>query len=224
MNGSSPLFIAVEGIDGTGKSTIVPQVVAELERRTSLRVALKPEFPAGRLNQEFQAALLKGLFLSEHLTIPPAAAFFYLLYAETQNVSKLPDAEIIIADRYLHTHAIYQTHFVSQPPPCPKTVLYCLEQLFNALRLPIAHFVFILDGPLELSIKRLTQREGRIPTCQEQKTLLTFQENYRQLASHKPGSTIMLDATWPTGELVNLIVQQTITFYNGIREKIILLS
>jgi len=183
MRTMSRLFVVIEGIDGTGKSTVCRRV-ADVLRTRGIDVAIKPEFPDGDLAEEFKTALTKGLFLAEHLAMPPAAAFFYLAYAQVVSVASSPAATIILCDRYLHTLAIYQSHFVkSAPAPKPTELLASLEHLFSAFGLPLADVVFLLEASLPTVSKRLAEREERAPSSEEEAVLLAFQEIYRHLGS-----------------------------------------
>lgn len=63
------MFFGIEGLEGTGKSTIIPLVVEQL-KKSELSTTVKPEFPIGKLDSEFRSVLDKGLFLAQHLEMP----------------------------------------------------------------------------------------------------------------------------------------------------------
>lgn len=205
------MFVVIEGIEGTGKSTVCG-LVAELLRARGIDVVVKPEFPEGELAAEFREALSKGLFLAQHLTMHPAAAFFYLAYAQVMTVSATRPGGLTLGDRYLHTLAIYQSHFINAvPKPDPPILLASLEQLFATFGLPLPDVVFLLEAPLATIRERLTQREGRSPSEEEEMVMREFQEIYRRLRGGNKGALFFsIDADRAPNEVARDISQHLI--------------
>ena len=194
------MFVGIEGLDGTGKSTIIP-IIAQLLREQGLSVAIKPEFPEGKLDEELRAALTKGLFLAQHLQIPAAAAFFYLLYAElvSQEITPFDDHDIVLADRCHYTHAMYQAYFACKDPAAFDVVdvQARLEGLLSVLRVRLPDLVVMLEAPLEVVLPRLIEREGRPIKDEEVRVLQVFSECYARLAASHPQTVCRVDAIDP---------------------------
>lgn len=202
------MFIAIDGADGTGKTTVIPMVAQILVER-GFSIAIKPEFPPGELSKTFQDALGKGLFLAEHLEMPPAAAFFYLLHSEVLAVRDALShrADIVMADRYLYTHALYQAYFAThdQRQFDPVRLVRILSDLFKALLLPLPDLVVVLDAPLDILVQRLAIRESRNITNSEQAVLRVFQTAYDSFVSASVCPSLMVDASGSSIELARTI-------------------
>jgi thymidylate kinase len=191
------MFFGIEGLEGTGKSTIIPLVVEQL-KKSGLSTTVKPEFPIGKLDSEFRSVLDKGLFLAQHLEMPAAAAFFYLLYAEVISVksTKPEDTDIVLADRCHFTHAIYQAHFTCEDGQTLDVVgmLDQLEGMFAILDVQLPDIVIILDASVEDVVPRLEKRERRKVTSEELPILKIFHSYYHQLAAHLPDRVLKISA------------------------------
>lgn len=202
------MFVVIEGIDGTGKTTVIPTVVRLLGDR-GIVAATKQEFPLGELSNTFRDALGKGLFLAEHLRMSPAAAFFYLLYSEVTAIEQAlhQRADVLLADRYLFTHAMYQAYFAVQPTQelDPIAVHDCLMEIFRILQLPLPDLVFVLDAPIEVLVNRLSLRESRKISKREESVLDFFRAAYRSLVLSNPSSSFLIDATMDSSAVGQII-------------------
>jgi len=206
MDGS--VFAALEGLDGTGKTTVLP-IVAQRLRQAGLSVQVKPEFPEGDLDNEFREALQHGLFLSEHLSIAPQASFFYLLYAEALSLARcdFQEHDVVLADRSIYTHSMYQAYFSSNPrgnfdAHSVKNILKTLYVMFG-IRLP--DHIFILDAPIAVVLERLERREARHMTASENATLKIFGTIYKSFESERTAT--MVDALQPPEQMATEIAE-----------------
>jgi dTMP kinase len=190
-------FVALEGLEGTGKTTVIPLLADRLTRR-GIRVAVKPEFPPGPLADEFAEALCGGLFIAERLGIPPAAAFFHLLHSEATALAVLAaDAgDVVLADRYLYSHALYQGYFAAGPANFdPVRIVDAMTRLFQAIRLPLPDLVLFLDAPIETVIRRVSVREQRPIRLEEQRVLMQLHDAYHALRAVQIHPVVTIDAT-----------------------------
>jgi len=206
MNGST--FAALEGLDGTGKTTVLP-MIAECLRHAGLSVQVKPEFPEGELDTEFREGLLRGLFLSEHLSIAPQASFYYLLYAETLSLARcdFEAHDVVLADRSIYTLSMYQAYFSSNPRSNfdAHRVKDILETLYHMFGIRVPDHIFILHVPTSVSLERLKRRESREMTSSEKETLHIFDSIYRSFESER--TVTMIDALQPPEQVAEEIAQ-----------------
>lgn len=202
------MLVVIEGIDGTGKTTVIPTVVQLLKDR-GIVAATKQEFPLGELTNTFRDALGKGLFLAEHLRMSPAAAFFYLLHSEVTAIEQASHqrADVLLADRYLFTHAMYQAYFAVQPTQELDSIAVhdCLTDIFRILQLPLPDLVFVLDAPVEVLVGRLSLRESREISKREESILDFFRTAYRSLVSRNPSSSFLIDASMDSSAVGQII-------------------
>jgi thymidylate kinase len=210
------MYYAIEGLDGAGKSTVVPLVVEALKEHRILAV-VKPEFPLGRLDEEFRKVLDKGLFLAQHLEMPAAAAFFYLLHAEVISTKSIDwdQADVVLADRCHITHTMYQAYFASKTPDSFDVVrmLNHLEGLFADLDVALPEVIVLLDASVEDVLPRLREREGREITTDEIRILRVFHGYYAELARRFPEKVIKVNAKTPpnvvAAAVTNVILAKT---------------
>lgn len=200
------MFVSFEGIDGSGKSTIIPLVKERLENQ-NYKVGLKSEFPSGSLSKEFLQALGKGLFLAEHLNMPPAAAFFYLLHSEVLAADEIDfdGADFIFADRYHLTHTMYQSYFASTNRDSynPRLMLQHISNIFLEFGLALPDLIIILDVPIEIAEPRIIQREGQSVKNHEREILHIFRQMYMKLADDCSCQSVVIDASKPILSIVD---------------------
>ncbi|MEM8576738.1 MAG: deoxynucleoside kinase [Pseudomonadota bacterium] len=192
------MFVGIEGLDGVGKTTIIPLVVEKL-KSSGIIATIKPEFPTGRLDVEFRAALNKGLFLAQHLQMPAAAAYLYLLHAEVISVHSigLANTDVVVADRCHITHAIYQGYFTSPNHESFSALdfLRKLENLLSDLSVPTPDFIILLDATVDDVLPRLSEREDREITNEETAILNRFHSYYDEIARARRGTVIRISST-----------------------------
>ncbi|MEX2256235.1 MAG: dTMP kinase [Acidimicrobiia bacterium] len=143
------LLVAVEGIDGSGKSTLVEAIARELSA-AGVRVRVERPLTPDRefvdrvraLHARAGADRVKQAFL---------AAYFSYRLATVANAVIEPlvaAGEIIVADRYLDSHRVNQSVFGVD--------LDDFEPLFAAM--PRPDVTLYLDVPLDVALARLSRR------------------------------------------------------------------
>lgn len=189
------MLIAIEGVDGVGKSSAISEISRLLDE-ASVEHSIKSEFPVD-VGKHISDTLKRGLFLSNHLDMTAGAAFFYLLYLEQLAMSAVRAADVIIADRYLYTHALYQGYFASRKDPCdfdPMPFVRSLSDLYSEIGTPLPDLVIILDAPFDVIIERLTRRERRQISAADKAIVKLFQQHYRRLAQLSIFETAIIDS------------------------------
>lgn len=180
------MYIALEGMEGTGKTTVAPLVMQRLEQQ-GLTCQTKSEFPQELYDAYFANALSDSLFISESLPMHPAVTFFFMLYAESL-ASMGPDmraSDVTVSDRCYYSIAIYQAYFAASSPHTfdPQDTRKGIAALFRALEVPTPSRVFVLDAPLAECVRRLEHREGRVTTERERGILERFSAFYKSFAT-----------------------------------------
>ena len=104
------MFIAVEGLDGSGKSTTVTKLKEWLEKRLDKEVMLTQEptkHPSGKLIRDMLVAQKESPLLHEKLALAFAAD--RLNHLEIDIWPALKQNKVVITDRYLFSSIAYQT-------------------------------------------------------------------------------------------------------------------
>ena len=176
------LFLTLEGLDGSGKSTQAKLLAAFLEGR-GLPVVLTRE-PGGGL-PGVRDLLLRG-------ELSPEAEYLLFSVDRAEHVRKviLPSLEAgawVVSDRYLDSSLAYQGFGRGLPLP------WLLEVAKEATLGLAPRLTFLLDLPPEEALRRVKD-----PDRLEREGLAFFQrvrEGYLFLAEKEPHRLVVLDAT-----------------------------
>jgi Thymidylate kinase len=176
------LFLTLEGLDGSGKSTQAKLLAAFLEGR-GLPVVLTREPGAGLPG--VRDLLLRG-------DLSPEAEYLLFSADRAEHVRKviLPSLEAgawVVSDRYLDSSLAYQGFGRGLPLP------WLLEVAKEATLGLTPRLTFLLDLPPEEALRRVKD-----PDRLEREGLAFFQrvrEGYLFLAEKEPHRFVVLDAT-----------------------------
>jgi dTMP kinase len=183
-------LIALEGIDGAGKSTLARALAVALRRRGA-KVALRREPADPVLGRLAQVAGAQDAW--------PGAVYFMLdrILARPALERDLLRADLVLTDRSLYSTLAYQGSALDAPS------VRRLEELGpRATVLPDR--VVLLDLPPAEALARLGRRSDDRGPLERRRTLARVATRYRRLAREK-GWTV-LDARRPTRELVDAIL------------------
>jgi thymidylate kinase len=204
------LFLSIEGIECTGK-TAVAKRLAELAVAGGISCSVKPEFPH-ELDNEINDALSRSIFVSQTFRYGAPASLFFMLYGEAVSVFNCNrDVDLVIADRYLDSIAIYQRRFLpaSERTTSPSKFLLMLESLALAAGLPIPDATVWLDAPMSTTTERFLKREKRPLSKDEANRIDTFRDDYAELASSH-GRFKKVDATQDINTIAKGILTDTV--------------
>jgi thymidylate kinase len=131
------IFIVIEGLDGSGKSTICEK----LGHKLNCTIYKTPSFPYSKIRSEVDS------------TADAAARFFFYLssvfYASTE-ISALLKKNSVVCDRYLYSTICY--HAILNP----SFSKFAIGD-WNILR---PDFTFFLSTPFEERVRRIAAREA----------------------------------------------------------------
>jgi dTMP kinase len=178
-------YLTVEGVDASGKTTVVARVQAAL-RTHGIRCLVKPEFPpASDVRLPIEEALQNSIFVSDGFRRGPLVAFFFMLYAEVVAVTQsLADADLLLGDRGLDTLAIYQAGFALPAEAFSVVrVVTALEQLYRAVGLRVPDRTLLLSVPLPQVATRFRAQMGRDLRPGEVARIEWIQARYHELAA-----------------------------------------
>jgi dTMP kinase len=190
------VLVAFEGIDGSGKSTLIRRVAQQLRRsKVDIVVTAEPTTtPLGRLvrrgiQERFDPLLQAGLFLTDRA-----------LHA-LQLAPDLLSDRVVLTDRYADSTTAYQAVALDGRVPQP------LENLHRVQRaiFPRPDLVILLDLPPEAALRRIRGRRVK-EQYERQRFLARVRANYRKLARQDPDRWLVLDAQRPVAELAREVV------------------
>lgn len=193
-----PLFVTCEGMEGSGKSTALAALCAELDRRG--RPHLLTREPGG---SELGKALRALLLHAESAVLPGAELFLYLA-DRAQHVGQVirPALErglCVLSDRYADSTVVYQGFGRGLD----------VERLFALNEEAVAGLwpdvTLLYDLPAEIGLERarkrnaelgISEREGRFE-AEDLAFHRRIRQGYLDWAARFPGRFRILDATAP---------------------------
>ena len=197
-NGTRGVLIAIEGIDGSGKSTQCNLLGSYLKRANIAASVIKAKNE--RQNRPFKRFLKAFGITSDSISF----AFLYQALHRRQyelTRSKLDNKNIVIADRWNPSFFVFHNNFghLAKIPRASK----CLDDLaFEALNPDIC---FLLDVPVRTAFQRRSKRKTEPPPNKHE---LGFYQRisaeYHKLAAEK--EWVVIDARLPVEEIHRQIV------------------
>ncbi|NPB10004.1 MAG: dTMP kinase [Thermodesulfobacteria bacterium] len=164
------LFVALEGLDGAGKSTLMQALAKDLRAR-GFKVITTREPTLGEWGQKIREHLAAGSKIS-----PQAMAELFLRdrreHVREFIIPRLEEKAIILCDRYYISTMAYQG-------ACGLDMEALKRQ--NETWAPVPDFVLYLDLPVEMALKRLEGRQLYKPEVFETESFLTkVKETYEK--------------------------------------------
>ena len=202
------LFIVLEGIDGSGKTTQGDRLAAYFQARGE-QALLSPEptdGPVGRLiRQALQQPLFTyddpGQFEAQMGYLFAADRHYHLYHPGTGVRARLGQGCHVITTRYYFSSLAYNCHTDAD---------WEFVQRLNK-SFPAPDCVIYLDLPVDMALQRLGDRQkltGTAPReCYEQREkLLAVHRNYARIFDNYSGHLCRLDANLPVEQLHQTIV------------------
>ncbi len=194
------MFLSLDGIDGTGKSTQV-QLLAETLRGWGRTVTTCADPGGTELGSEIRAILLHGRQLS--MSLRTEALLFMASRAELVDrviAPALARGETVIADRYLLANVVYQGHAGG----LMADDLWTLGRFATAGVLP--DFTVLLDLPIELA---KTRRKGKADRMESRDDAYfeRVRQGFLNEAAHNPEKFVIVDASPSVAEVRAIIAE-----------------
>ncbi len=186
----SGLFITIEGVEGSGKSTQT-RLLAEFLRARDHRVVITREPGGVPLAERIRDLLLEP----DDETIAPLAELLLYQAARAQHVNKvilpaLDRGDIVLCDRYVDSTSAYQGAGRQIAPE----IIGRLNRLAASGAWPDS--TFLLDLPAEAGLQRARER-GSVDRMMGE--TLAFHQRIRdgflQLAQEEPNRITIIDAS-----------------------------
>ncbi len=186
-------LIAIEGIDGTGKSTLAGELAGALERRgRAVTLSFEPtRGPHGRRIRELAGAGGERVSAQEELEL--------FIADRREHVAQviapaLAAGHVVILDRYYYSTMAYQGARGVDPAAIERRHEFA----------PRPDLLVILELPVDEALERITAKRGSIPDLFEGAEYLTQVDRLFRGIEHP--NLMRLDARLPTAETVAAIV------------------
>jgi dTMP kinase len=158
------VLIAVEGLDGAGKRTLVDALVDRWEQ--SGRSVATLAFP--RYGQSIHADIAAEALHGEHGDLRSSVYAMATLFAldrrgaiEALAVARA-DADVVILDRYVASNAAYSAARMNESATGP-TVGWVADLEFGRFELPVPDWHLLLDVGADLALARAQSRAAADP-------------------------------------------------------------
>jgi dTMP kinase len=190
------LLITLEGIDGSGKSTVAKHIAARLgETMPDRRVVLTAEPTSGEVGKILRAELAKACgdgAKPSDAKIMQELFLFMADHAQHLSAIVLPALEsgaIVLSDRYADSTAAYQGVTLRGIVPDPVSWIQSIYRPWNLL--PDKTLLFVLDP--HLALQRMKSRQER-EKFERLEFLRSVDENFRLIAAFEPERFVQIDA------------------------------
>jgi dTMP kinase len=200
------LFVTIEGIEGSGKTTQVALLAKALEQdRRPVQVTREPGGTA--LGQR-----IRELLLHESIATSRLAELFLILADRAEHVESvirpaLTRGEIVLCDRFAESTLAYQAYGGG----LPLDTVRAAEASARLGLLP--DLTFVLDCPVELGLSRTRSRRRGQPADRFESESTGFHERVRQgfltLARESPERILVVDGARAADDVHREILAET---------------
>jgi dTMP kinase len=189
-----PLFIVFEGPDGSGLST-QSRLLMECYRSKNNKVLLTKE-PTNSMIGGIIRSVLKKEWEVDMKTFALLFSADRAYHLSSQIEPALKDGYHVICDRYILSTLAFNVE---------KGTLKWLKQLNSKFRKP--GFVFILDVPGEVCVKRIKRSRFGMEFFEEAEKLDKIRQNYKKLKDYFPNTHIIKGYNRPPSEINQEIIE-----------------
>lgn len=197
--GSWPgVFIAFEGIDGSGKSTVALEVVRRLRDQFDREVILTREPGGTALGEGVRALVLSGASAG----ITPVAELLLFSAARAQHVSEVIEPQlqrgsIVVCDRFTDSTLAYQWGGRG----VPRDTIVAAQALATGGVSPDLRV--LLDLPVSVALARRHADEASVNRFDAEQTAFhqAVRDAYLSLADAHPEAWLVIDASLPPREV-----------------------
>lgn len=204
-NKEKGLLIAIEGIDGAGKTTQAKLVAEELSKSMDVHLTKNP---TDGLIGKFIREVLAG-----KVDIPPVS-FQYLFSADRQVqqeeiLNELKEGKIIITDRYFWSAIVYGIVDREELDFDQTGDLLLVSQgilsMYHQFLIP--DFTIFLDIPMKEAMNRLDSKEIEKEIYENETKLIKIEKGYKWLINKFKNEFTIIDGTKSEREITQEIVK-----------------
>jgi dTMP kinase len=207
-NTADGLYVAVEGIDGSGKTTQVDKLVAHFESQG--KKVIKTREP--RKDEGLIGKLIQQILLGK--TKVPSVAFQYLFSADREMHHKelilpaLEEGKVVISDRCFWSAIPYGILDKEEEASRSTVDRYMVAQSILSMyhQFTIPDFTFYLDLPLDLAMERIEKSDSQEEIYEDEKKLEKVIYGYQWLLKEFPQELTVIDARKSVEEVTNEIL------------------
>jgi dTMP kinase len=205
-----PLFVVLEGIDGSGTTTQVERLVEHLLRRgrSALGTREPSSGPIGKLLREI---LLGGHATAAGSGVEGRAMALLFAADRRDHLAReihpaLSAGTDVVSDRYLLSSLAYQAVEAERQ---------WVETLAEGIVLPT--LTILLDVPIAVAAERRRRAQRPHERYDEDRTLERVAENYRRLAAEgsRWGTTVVIDGSGPVEQVEASIAREVDELVEG---------
>lgn len=189
-------LITLEGIDGSGKSTVLRHISSRLRQVLSeRRIVLTAEPTTGDVGRILRAELGKADREGSEASAAMRMQELFLFMADHAHhlaetvIPSLENGAIVLSDRYADSTAAYQGVTLRGIVPDPVSWIQSILRPWNIL--PDMTLLFLLEP--ESALKRMQSRSGR-EKFERLEFLRLVDENFRAIAALEPRRFVLIDA------------------------------
>ena len=198
-----PLFIVIDGIDGSGKGEIIKKLQNDLFEHDKSHLVLTTREPtSSKFGKEIRTILKESSNpqsdnkkLLELYTKDRAWHLTNIIEPFLKNEEITP---IVLSDRYYYSTIVYQ-HVQGIP-------LEDVIQANKAFRKP--DIIFILDLPAKVALERIKAARNSLEKFEQEAFLENVRNQFKQLSKHLKDNIKIIDATKSIEEVYNAIKQE----------------
>lgn len=193
----------IEGIDGSGKSTITRRVVKKIKKRTDTEVIKTKEPTETWLGDSVKKGLRQDID-------PLAEAFLFtadhIEHVEKEIRPKLKEGKLIISDRYNDSFYAYQGATLSNKKSIKNPIEY-LKNLRNDFTIKPDLTIF-LDVSPEVAINRLGEDRIKFENLDFQRKVY---HNFKKIIKEERDRFLVVNGEKSKQELTNKVVDSLVT-------------
>jgi len=189
------MLVTIEGIDGSGKSTLMKGLLEELK---DINPVFTREPGATWIGEQVRRGIKERIN-------PIAEAFLFVAdhaaHLDTVIKPALKEGRTVISDRYTDSRYAYQSEtlrgYIEEPQKW-------LEEIHNKWTV-IPDITFLLVVPVEESLKRIKAQRTDKEHFECRSVLENVQKNYLKLAEKDPVRFVIIDAKKNPDEILDFV-------------------
>lgn len=189
------MLVTIEGIDGTGKSTLIEGLKTEL-------ADLNPVFTREPGSSWIGGAVRRGI--KEEIN-PIAEALLFVadhaVHVNTVIRPALQEKKLVISDRYSDSRYVYQSKTLKGYIADPVKWLKDMQSEWTV----VPDITFLLVLPVEESLRRINAERESTEHFESDGVLREVQENYMKLTEEEPKRFVIVDAKKDKEEILKFV-------------------